>query len=465
MQKTLEEEYNLLKTLNREELIKIIKTCNYQVQEYFYKYSEVAKEIIQDITERIYSNIDIGPIASELFFIEQLNPCSVVDFRIKINRLMINHASIKLSENVLKYYQKLLKTYSSQTGLFKDQEKVMKHNQIAYNLLVTEEDKTKIEALTKEEKTSYFIQKNKILISDIVIDSLFEDNFYNVLMNIKELLRFQKIKKTITEEEILFYEKILVFDTLKNEEKIKFLETYRFQNIKELFYDHIRTAKDASYNEINNELLNLKTIKEYKKKKLSFLTNTPIYDLKNQKYTILVRVLTQAYEEKRKQQNRSCYTLINEEKNTCFGSDRYIYKYKYGYTKINKNHILHIFEGDSFSVAAYDPLNKTGTNFINRIMSPKEIITEDTYINEIQILNEYDEKDQKYLEPKPDLVISYNHVKLSDIIESVRLQIPIVILKKQKQGHIFVHNASTYIYDTYDENVQKLKRIKHLQKK
>lgn len=52
MKRTLEEEYELIRILDIDELIPIINNFNYEVQEYFYRYCSKATDLVNKIIIR-----------------------------------------------------------------------------------------------------------------------------------------------------------------------------------------------------------------------------------------------------------------------------------------------------------------------------------------------------------------------------------------------------------------------------
>lgn len=323
---------------------------------------------------------------------------SIVEFRNNINIIAFRHASVEFFQNILKYYDDILLSYQNDSGLFLCQEEVVHDLNLILkeksNLFITEFDKKKMSSMNLEERRSYLVWKNKILISNIIIDSLFEDNYYNVLKNILELLHFQKIKNVLNDDKVLFYQKIV-----------------------------------------------------------------------DSNYVILFRTLSKRFEEVRHGARRSCYSLINEQKNNNFAGSNFLYIYNYGYTTLSKSEVLHVSECDSFSSEFFNPLNKTGTCFVNRIGSVDDIINVDTFINEIQLLNSIKDDNTGYLVKKPDLVVCYNLLNLRSLLESIRLKVPMVIIKEKKLGNIFYKAVSYYVYNKYDECTEMVRRLQNICKR
>jgi len=95
-------------------------------------------------------------------------------------------------------------------------------------------------------------------ISEIVIDALFKDNYYNVRLNIEEILRYHKKNKdgfTIDLEYIKLYELVYNIDSLSNDKKIDIYNNLKNKNINTIFYNHLRKCKDHAYNNMISKLV------------------------------------------------------------------------------------------------------------------------------------------------------------------------------------------------------------------
>lgn len=65
-------------------------------------------------------------------------------------------------------------------------------------------------------------------------------------------------------------------------------------------------------------------------------------------------------------------------------------------------------------------------------MTAEELSNRCSWYSEIQIINSKDNgSDKEFIAKKPDFIVSIDEISKSDIYESQRLQIPIVLIKKQ----------------------------------
>lgn len=63
-------------------------------------------------------------------------------------------------------------------------------------------------------------------------------------------------------------------------------------------------------------------------------------------------------------------------------------------------------------------------------MTPKELCNGSSWYSEIQIINQKD-ANGFYAAKRPDYIVAINYINQEDVYESKRLNIPIVLIKKQ----------------------------------
>ena len=96
------------------------------------------------------------------------------------------------------------------------------------------------------------------------------------------------------------------------------------------------------------EILNTSDIQEdinnLKNNKLSEINNTSIYEFTGEKFTLLVSCLIKEQEDITNYK-RNCYSLISDKNMHVFMDNSLIF----GYTNIDPNYIMHIYEQDAYS--------------------------------------------------------------------------------------------------------------------
>ena len=147
---------------------------------------------------------------SNIFF-EKLKSYSLVNFRTNVNEILKTNPNPNFEIKVEKYLESIINTYNEQTKMFKIYEDITSEN--IYDKAISSKEKYLLSPVdlynSKTNLEAYFINNTKEKLIEMVIDYLFKDNWYNVLLNIKELLRYQNQENTITEEQKYFYEQIL----------------------------------------------------------------------------------------------------------------------------------------------------------------------------------------------------------------------------------------------------------------
>lgn len=464
---SLDNQYKLLKEpLKEKTLIKIIPYLDARVKSFFFKNDKRAYEIFQYFNvsqlarEGVLFSYEI--INSSIFF-ELLKRESLIDFRININNVLRYNPSIFILEKIDKYYDSMIDSYMESTDMFscyyeyiEEFKKNIKINKKCCDYFFDDYIFYKLEELQEydfftgkvsfnnmDKVYQFFSKETGIRLSEIIVDSLFQDNIYNVWLNIKEMLRYHKLldkeQQILNENIVSFYDMILNIDKLNNSDKIKVYHEYKDKNIGFMFYQDLRNMKNLSYRNIKKELIKLEEYPEFLDEEQTNKYGIPIYDLRDKEYIMLSRCLmkfsdTTIYP-------RSCYTLFSNENCEFFNNNLYIY----GYYDFDYNKIVHVFENDSHSNDYINKNNEIGSDKVNRIMSPLQIVNNGIY-SEIQLMNsKIFGDDNLFKNLKPNFLIVVNNVSEENILEARRLDIPIAIIKNVN----LLENIDEYV--SYEE--------------
>ena len=383
-------------------------------------------------------------------FFSMLESESLVEYRSTINNLEENNNVSIIEKKVQDYYDQIISSYDKETNMFRDYQMFyqdnypLKRNFITSTNLYYEVNKEK----ENPDKLKHLLQEEtKKKIAQVTIDSLFHDNYHNVSLNIQELLRFEKDNRFLDDTIRQFYERITHIEDYSTEEIIQLYETFKNRNLNTIFYEDLRHAKNISYEQIDKSLYHFDQDKEHKDITKSLETGVDVYDLQNAEFTMLIRT---KYQHKDKTNaSRNCYSLISNKNTSAFSQGTTAFQY--GYVSLDKDLVSHVFEGDSFS---YDTTDKSNSNFVNRIMSPKEIVENSSQYSELNIMNRTFENDT-YQNKRPDFIIAYDEISEKEIEEAKRLQIPIVIIPKTdnytNETIPFDREKDIYIDNEYDE--------------
>lgn len=376
-------------------------------------------------------------ILNDSKFFDMLKEKSLISFRTNINNVERKNLPEPIEYQLKKYYEELISSYNQEYNMFNDYVNIINtanrlNNEINFNSYILDFNAKNIYKEYLKKKDPKIFEEYKILtskkLSEIIIDALFQDNIYNVFYNIKEMFRFNNklspAEQILDTEKQKFYKLIINIDNITNEEKIKLYYECKDKNINLMFYEDLRKLKDKSYELINSKLFNYTNYNL--SKILSLKYKTKIYDLRNKEFFMLIR--GEGNHQEKTTTRRNCYSIISNDNTDVFCNGTTTL---YGYNYLDTEKVLHVHERDSYS---YD-LNEKVIHpriKINRIMTAEELSNGCSWYSEIQIINSKDNESYKdFIAKKPDFIVSIDEISKNDIYESQRLQIPIVLIKRQ----------------------------------
>lgn len=464
-------------------ILKLIGYFNIDTLSYFFlndRRSIDLFEKILNINGYINSGVKFNDsILSSQRFFNRLKSSSFVIFRKNINTVETYNNPIMIEQKLKKYYDELISSYDSEEDMFGEYFGVLNNPSLLYNYYDKDTFIFSYDIVLLFEKylscddndNLYFKDRNALIqmlkmetskkISEVVIDALFSDNIYNVGINIREMIRYNnkldKNDKALDDDRVAFYKMILSFDNISSKDKIKLFNEFKDRNFSLTFYDDLRKLKDASYDMIKNDLLDLSKYSD----KVSSIdcerTQCLVYDLRDSKYTMLVR--SKFPHKDKSNKRRNCYSIISDENNNTFDQGEDNDKIIYGYNSFLNDRVIHMLEQDAFSSDAYND-NKDVSNYVNRIVSKDELVLGSDCYSEIELVNIQD-KNGKYINQRPDFIAVYDNIRDIDITESKRLNIPIVIIRKNildKNERIdmeFDREKDRYVNSSSDEVVSR----------
>lgn len=464
-------------------ILKLIGYFNIDTLSYFFlndRRSIDLFEKIPNINGYINSGVKFNDsILSSQRFFNRLKSSSFVIFRKNINTVETYNNPIMIEQKLKKYYDELISSYDSEEDMFGEYWGVLNNPSLLHNYYDKDTFIFSYDIVLLFEKylscddddNLYFKNRDALIkilkmetskkISEVVIDALFSDNIYNVGINIREMIRYNnkldKNDKVLDDDRVAFYKMILDFDNISSKDKIKLFNELKDRNFSLTFYDDLRKLKDVSYDMIKNDLLDLSKYSD----KVSSIdcerTQCLVYDLRDSKYTMLVR--SKFPHKDKSNKRRNCYSIISDENNNTFDQGEDNDKIIYGYNSFLNDRVIHMLEQDAFSSDAYND-NKDVSNYVNRIVSKDELVLGSDCYSEVELVNIQDENG-KYINQKPDFIVVYDNIRDIDITESKRLNIPIVIIRKNildKNERIdmeFDREKDRYVNSSSDEVVSR----------
>lgn len=313
--------------------------------------------------------------------------------------------------------------------------------------------------------------------SEIVVDYLFQDNAYNVFLDINELLKFSTSVDFLSEDDKKIYSDIVSLDDISVFDKKKILDNLKNKNMAHKFYDDFRLARSKMVELFNSSVLNSDNIYEYENKELSNKYGVPVYEMNGNEFYVLVKAI-----EKRKDSilnpndlyaycDGSSFSIDGGNKLSTF-LDTNMY-YNLAYNRIPDNQLVHVFEVDSFSNYYRNknnnlPYDRNGTDRINRLFTPKEIVDVSSSYNELIISQPNrmnDEFNSKLEQPVPFAIYCYDDISDHDILSSKATGLGIILVNTKKydidkSGRVSLHSLdnSDICYAKPNENDDIYKR-------
>lgn len=381
---------------------------------------------IKDITNKIENGLILpNPYLIEASFINKyLDILNIQERRYHINKLRENNYSL---------YEKI------NNMIFKDYDKIFKDD---FNEYINKHKKfiklsdNKIKEILSEK---FF---------EIFMDRYFEDFNYNIIVNIQNMLEFNKKtgNKILDKERVKIYNSILNFKSFSLEEQ-RYIYLNIPKYISSYLYEDFRSCQNYEYKLINDNITNINTLESKQ------INGVSVYYLNGQEFMMLVHAL------KYKRKDNVIWNENFNEKtlsvsligDSFLGTYRDPYEYVLlGFNHININDIMHIFHTDSFT------LGEKSTDKVNELYIPKDLLKKTNGFNEILIAQNI--QNEKL---KPSCVICYDNITNDDIRISKELHLPIVLIntKSYNQNSSFLElSGNCYIKNMNDLFIHNTKK-------
>lgn len=432
-----------------ETIIKLIDYFDAKAKSYFFLNDKRAKYLYKKatgFTNLIRSGVRFSrDILLQNDFFDMLKHSNFSEFRININAVEKYNDPLIIQSRLAKYYDELINEYDKNRGIFKyygeilDNPSLLKSKKrddfifnfdvkYAFSPYMDYDNDGNIFFENSDELLDKLKSITSLKLSEVIVDALFCDSIYNVWLNIREMLRYNEkmipSDRIIDKGRVSFYELIFNFDNVSSDDKIELFNKFKDKNINSMFYDDLRKLKDYAYDRIRDDMFVISNNGDKISNELSKKYGTPVYDLRESKYTMMIRVLGCRYQESTNN-SRDCYSIVSDENNEVYQHGNY--DNIYGYSSFDNDRVIHMLEMDSFS---NDISDRSGVSrYVNRIMTSKEITNGSSWYSEVDIANMKDDNG-KYETMKPDFVVAYDMISDINVIESIRLGIPIVLIKK-----------------------------------
>lgn len=222
--------------------------------------------------------------------------------------------------------------------------------------------------------------------SDYIIDYHFEENYYNVMYDLRELLEFYYAGNIdIPEDRLYLYQKIVNIDMLSSQEKIELHNELKQYNMMEFFYDDMTFARKKVREALKDYAMVKDELVKFKDEELSNEYGVDVYNINDNPFFAIVKSGIR-FEDSLPVGHS--YSLVGNGCISVFGSLKNSNTYVYDASDLNPEQIVHIFPKDSYTL--YQPFSFTekATDRVEQLMMPDELLYNKRTYNEILILEQ-----------------------------------------------------------------------------
>lgn len=278
--------------------------------------------------------------------------------------------------------------------------------------------------------------ESHLQLTDILIDYHFEEIPFNFFLDLKQLIQFQEGEgKTLSDEEIILYSKLLNLDTLSYPEIKNLHMALKQFPAMGTYYDHFRAAKDKAASLMEQAILTEEKAKPYKDEALSSRAGVDVYVLEGEEFYALVKATSFSKTEPLKESpflynnDGGSYSLDGSSKLQTFCDPREYYNFVF--SAFPKDQILHMYPVDSYT--NYRRGEDLGTSRVYELHTPKDLVSRSMNYSEILFSlpnqNRHDELNSRLVTPKLMGLYCYDKIIDNDIISARNLGIGIVLVK------------------------------------
>ena len=222
--------------------------------------------------------------------------------------------------------------------------------------------------------------------SDYIIDYHFEENYYNVMYDLRELLEFYYAGNIdIPEDRLYLYQKIVNIDMLSSQEKIELHNELKQYNMMEIFYDDMTFARKKVREALKDYAMVKEELVKFKDEELSNEYGVDVYNINDNPFFAIVKSGIR-FEDSLPVGHS--YSLVGNGCISVFGSLKNSNTYVYDASDLNPEQIVHIFPKDSYTL--YQPFSFTekATVRVEQLMMPDELLYNKRTYNEVLILEQ-----------------------------------------------------------------------------
>ena len=222
--------------------------------------------------------------------------------------------------------------------------------------------------------------------SDYIIDYHFEENYYNIMYDLRELLDFYYAGNiSIPEDRLYLYQQIANIDNLSGQEKVELHNMLKNYNMMEVFYDDMAFARKKVREALKDYAMVKDELESYRDEKLSQEYGVDVYNIEDNPFFAIVKSGIRTDD---KLPVGHSYSLVGNGCISIFGNVNDSDTFVYDSSDLNPEQVVHIFPRDSYTM--YRPFSFTdkATTRVEQLIMPDEMLYESKLYNEILILEQ-----------------------------------------------------------------------------
>ena len=300
---------------------------------------------------------------------------------------------------------------------------------------------------------SYLNHLSERSLSNYIIDYLFEENYHNVIIDIRELLNFYyRGNIVIPKERVEIYDKISNIDLLSTEEKQELFNYLKDFNMIETFYDDMHMARYIVGEAIKEYSLSSESIIKYKDETLSKQYGVDVYNMKDNYFFGIVKSGSHMSD---KLPTGHSYSLIGRGGIITFGDPKESNTYLYDSDDMNPEQLVHAYPFDSFTY--YHPFEHStnSTRRVNTLLMPDELLNASQFYNELLLLEKgTNEVGIETSIPKLKRIALYclDEIRSQDVEVAKQNNVGIILVSSKKYQQDNSKYANIFKQDIYSYN-------------
>lgn len=266
-----------------------------------------------------------------------------------------------------------------------------------------------------EEVKNYLKMLSNQSLSNYIVDYHFEENYYNIILDINELLRFYFDGNiSIPEDRVAIYQRISNIDQLSSEEKLVLFQELKKIPIMELFYDDLLKSRSIVAESIKESSITEESLSTYKDNELSNKYGIDVY---TSDVGYFYGIVKSGAGRKGKMPEGHSFSLVSSSHIKVFAEDGITLLYDAG--TFRPEQLVHVYPSDSFTLYHPFEFSTSATSRVNNLLTAPELASVSSYrYNELLILERGSEKtdiDSRIPRLKPIAVFCSNEIREEDL--------------------------------------------------